>query len=47
MLNAYFFIINYYLFYSLVKLIIETFKFLEMLFIIKKRNKIYLGDEII
>ena len=37
MLNAYFFIINYYLFYNLVKLIIETFKFLETLFIIKKK----------
>lgn len=36
MLNAYFFIINYYLFYSLFKIIIKTFKLSKILFIIKK-----------
>ena len=36
MLNAYFFIINYYLFYRFVKLIIKTLNLTKILFIIKK-----------
>ena len=44
MLSTYFFIINYYFFYKLVKLIVRTLNIAKKLFIIKNKNKIYFGD---